>query len=359
MTLISDIHVLSGILEDKSINSFTVEIGGKTFEGIINPETKIITVDVPTRLTSNNDVRENKNLLSPAEFNAAKTALTPVITASPNAVVSGLGEAKDFTNPQEYTVTAPDGSTTTYTAIVEETIIKRSQNIQGASMIIPGQGSYAANRHSTPIGGTLGDGVWEQVGVVHEGTQIAENSPARIEMVADPENENLKVLRMNKTVSGQAFKLVSTGAFSNLPGITRFTTQVRMRFNDISAGDGFYMMLANRDNVIFKRNAAGTGFILRSRSAWNTAISDIPTKTKDFNFDQWYTFTFVNYNVNNGNGTFTNTMEVYVDGELEAIRTSNHASDITFSARHMEFNCFANTLFDMYWSDMSITFKMQ
>jgi len=82
---------------EKEITSFSFT--NPPAVGIINESAKTIAVDVP----------EGTNI----------TSLAPVITLSPKATVSpSSGEAQNFANPVNYTVTAEDGSTALYKVTV-------------------------------------------------------------------------------------------------------------------------------------------------------------------------------------------------------------------------------------------------
>jgi hypothetical protein len=82
---------------DKDITAFSFADPAAT--GVPDPDTKAIAVRVP--------------------FNTVVTNLIPEITVSPGAAVSpASGEARDFTDPVAYTVTAEDGSTAEWTVTV-------------------------------------------------------------------------------------------------------------------------------------------------------------------------------------------------------------------------------------------------
>ncbi len=88
----------------KAITEFTIS----NIDGIINEDLRSIQLN----LSSTTDL----------------TSLVPTISISPKASVSpASGLAQDFTNPVEYTVTAEDGSTATYTVSVFDECVSADQ----------------------------------------------------------------------------------------------------------------------------------------------------------------------------------------------------------------------------------------
>jgi hypothetical protein len=86
--------------EDRGQDCAWFEITGiSEAQGVIDEEAKTISVTVP--------------------YGTNLGSLTPAITVSPDAAVSpASGQARDFTNPVTYTVTAEDGSRAEYTVTV-------------------------------------------------------------------------------------------------------------------------------------------------------------------------------------------------------------------------------------------------
>lgn len=97
--------------EAKQITSFVFESRlndalGEDIEGVIDEQNKTVTATVP--------------------YGTQITALLPTIEVSEKAVINNEG-ARNFTSPVEYTVTAEDGSTATYTVTVNLTASDEKQ----------------------------------------------------------------------------------------------------------------------------------------------------------------------------------------------------------------------------------------
>lgn len=123
---------------EKSIDSFALTLGGKTFKGYINNETNVITVPIDTKYA--NAVVESgvttNNIKNYSDKDTTKLSAEEVEigleSAVPAATVSGALDkeltAGDFSAPFNYKVTAADGSSTTYTVEVDRNIIKYANN---------------------------------------------------------------------------------------------------------------------------------------------------------------------------------------------------------------------------------------
>jgi autotransporter-associated beta strand protein len=83
------------------------------------------------------------------------SALAPKITASAGATIApASGTSRDFTQPQTYTVTAPDGSTKTYSVTVSKSPVSRAKDM--LTFTLPGVFSNAVsgNRVCVPVPAT-------------------------------------------------------------------------------------------------------------------------------------------------------------------------------------------------------------
>lgn len=89
------VKVVKALNDEKLIKSFAFKIDSSIIEGVINHEEGTVRLEVP--------------------YNTDITNLMPTIAVSDKAVVTpGSGEARDFTNPVKYAVTAQDGSKKDY-----------------------------------------------------------------------------------------------------------------------------------------------------------------------------------------------------------------------------------------------------
>ncbi|MFK7922749.1 MAG: DUF5018 domain-containing protein [Bacteroidia bacterium] len=86
------------------------------------------------------------------------TALVPTIAISDKASVSPASEiAQDFTNPVSYTVTAEDGSTTTYSATVINGIVSFSHNAKNYEIVKESKNWVDAAAFAVERGGILAE----------------------------------------------------------------------------------------------------------------------------------------------------------------------------------------------------------
>ncbi len=120
------VHAADGL----STNTYTVNFV-KTAD-----DTKMITSFYINGQIGETDIDQNLKTIKirmPAQTNI--TNLTPIISFIGSSLVPPSGQAQDFSNPVQYTVTAYDNSTVTYTASVE-LIEYQSDNANLASLLV-------------------------------------------------------------------------------------------------------------------------------------------------------------------------------------------------------------------------------
>ncbi len=129
---------LTDTSSEKSIDSFALTLGGKTYNGYINNETNVITVPIDTKYsnatvetgTTSNNIKnygsKDSSQLLPEEVEIGLESAIPTATFSGTLDKELI--AGDFSSPFDYKVTAADGSSTTYTVEVDRNIIKYANN---------------------------------------------------------------------------------------------------------------------------------------------------------------------------------------------------------------------------------------
>jgi hypothetical protein len=108
-----------------------------TVEIVLSNEKKLLSFIIPN-ITGNITIDNVGNITVGVYQFIDITKLTPIVTVSLNATVSpASGTTIDFTNPVQYTITAQDGSETTFTVTVSKSLSPRSAVLELWTNYVP------------------------------------------------------------------------------------------------------------------------------------------------------------------------------------------------------------------------------
>ena len=304
----------------KEIDKFSIEIGGNTYEGNINKDKNTIDVYVPTMYTVYQTTAylglDSKYAawvggVTPDTYsNAINQAITPVIEGK--GTIEGVNEAKDFSAPVEYEITAEDGSKTTYTVNVNAADTRFYVGADHAKAAVDatglittasnsnciGQGAHLMWYPSAPAGGYTGA---LTTGDTTTWTLTKTDASVNTDIVA------------YAPISVKYFGFLQTNV-----------VDVTMKLDELSEGNGFAMSYFSTDqdtsrnaNLIFKKGEQdGTADLY-----WSRRGKANPVKIEEaapFTLGELHDIKVIR--VMNPkplpNGYYQGTVELYIDGEF-------------------------------------------
>lgn len=304
----------------KEIDSFSVEIGGKVFEGNVNKDKNEIEVYVPTMYTVyqttaylglDSKYADWVGGVTPDIFDAAiAQAITPTIEGK--GTIAGKSEAKDFSAPVEYEITAEDGTKTTYTVKVNKADTRFYVGADHAKASVDSTGLIETKSNTNCIG---------------QGAHLMWYPQA-------PQGGYSAVLTSDAT---RTWKLTKTDASVNTDIVAYAPIQARyfgfvqdnvvdvtMKLDDLSEGNGFVMSYFSTDqdtsrnaNLIFKKGTVdGTADLY-----WSRRGTGNPVKIEEaapFTLGELHEVKVIRVMDPEmlPDGNFRGTVELYIDGEF-------------------------------------------
>lgn len=295
----------------KVISSFSLNALNPAVTAAINQTAKTISLTVP--------------------FGTVVTALVPTIAVSDDASVSPVsGQATDFTNPIQYTVTAADGSTQVYTVtvLVGKSSLKAitAFSFQGLNPAV----NCTINDTTKTITGRVPVGIAitalvpaitvSAKATVSPGSGVASNFTKEVDYTVTAEDGSTQVYKVtiSQPPAGEviAAQLIANATYPSTYGVLGHLTGVLHAFGT--------EVIYPKDTIVTASSSGGVMPSFNYNSNWSDSSARVVPPPAYEGFRDWYTFTGAG-SYNDGN-TFSST---YSDAGDYAI--TYNGSDLPFT----------------------------